>query len=55
MSFTDTAKRWADKCIYCGTLDQRIIVASVCVFCRDSSKKNNDKKSVLNDNKKYSK
>ena len=39
----ELARRWADKCVYCGCTDQSKITFSVCYSCRrtKNSKKNN--------------
>ena len=32
------AKRWADKCVYCGCTDQSKITFSVCYSCKSKDK-----------------
>tara|TARA_B100000579_G_scaffold437987_1_gene470545 strand:+ start:346 stop:528 length:183 start_codon:yes stop_codon:yes gene_type:complete len=35
------AKRWQDKCIYCGETDQRLVTFSVCYSCKSKNIKSN--------------
>ena len=37
------AKRWSDRCIYCGETDQRLVTFSVCYSCRSKNIKSNNK------------